>query len=242
MKAHVKRILRQFDLDLVRASSRQTIMDFLTDRKIDLVLDVGANEGQFARSLRASHYQGWIRSFEPIASVAQVLATSAAGDPKWDVETFALGATAERAAINVSDSTVFSSLRDTTDAAERFSEQAAVHRTEEIEVRTLDDVVPTMPANTLLKIDTQGFEKQVLDGARRTLPALKGVLMELPIIQLYHGNWKFHEAVEYMDRAGFVPAQIHPVNFHWRDKVSLVEVDCLFRPKNEEVDANLRAH
>lgn len=242
MKHRVKQILKRFDLDLVRASSRQTIMDFLLDRNIELVLDVGANEGQFARSLRASRYQGWIRSFEPIAAVAQVLAANAATDPKWDVEAFALGAAAERSTINVSDMTVFSSMRDATDAAARFSAQAAVARTEDIEVRRLDDILPDVPANTLLKIDTQGFEKEVLEGARKTLPALKGVLMEVPIIQLYQGNWTFHEAVEFMDLSGFVPAQIHPVNFHWRDKVSLVEVDCLFRPKDEAIDGSLRLH
>ena len=56
-------------------------------------------------------------------------------------------------------------------------------------------------------------------------------LMELPIVHLYQGTWQFHEAIEFMADAGFVPAQIHPVNFHSTDRVSLIEVDCLFRPR-----------
>jgi hypothetical protein len=60
----------------------------------------------------------------------------------------------------------------------------------------------------------------------------------LPIIQLYEGNWQFHEAIAFMAEAGFVPAQIHPVNFHWIDEVSLVEVDCLFRPRDDRLDAS----
>jgi hypothetical protein len=55
--------------------------------------------------------------------------------------------------------------------------------------------------------------------------------MELPIIQLYQGTWQFHGALEFIASAGFVPAQVHPVNYHSKDNVSLVEVDCLFRPR-----------
>jgi FkbM family methyltransferase len=237
MKEFIRRNLRRLDLDLVRASFRQTVMDFIFDRNIDTVLDVGANVGQFASELRAKGYTGKIISFEPVPSVFQILSETAEADPNWEVHNFALGATAERATINISDSSVFSSLLPTTNAATAFTDTAASTRTEIIEVRPLDEVLPAVSGNILLKIDTQGFERHVLEGGRNTLPGLKGVLMELPIIQLYEGNWQFHEAVAFMSDAGFVPAQIHPVNFHSLDKVSLVEVDCLFRPLDPRLDA-----
>jgi hypothetical protein len=63
------------------------------------------------------------------------------------------------------------------------------------------------------------------------MPRLKGILMELPVIHLYEDTWQCHEALEFMAAAGFVPAQIHPVNYHSKDSVSHVEVDCLFRPR-----------
>ena len=97
-------------------------------------------------------------------------------------------------------------------------------------------VAANLSGNILLKIDTQGYEKQVLQGGRQTLSRMKGVLMELPIIQLYEGNWQFHEALEFMASAGIVPAQIHPVNYHSKDRVSVVEVDCLFRPRDRRLD------
>jgi FkbM family methyltransferase len=238
MKEFIRRNLRRFDIDVARASFRRTTMEFITDRDIDVVLDVGANVGQFATSLRAKGYTGEIVSFEPVPSVFQTLADAAQADANWDVHNFALGAVAEHATINVAESTVFSSLLPSTDAAAAFTETAVHAHPELIEVKTLDDVLPDVSGNVLLKIDTQGFEKQVLEGARKTLPSLKGVLMELPIIHLYEGNWQFHEAVAFMAEAGFVPAQIHPVNFHWIDKMSLVEVDCLFRPLDPRLDAH----
>lgn len=118
----------------------------------------------------------------------------------------------------------------------RYTDKAAVTRTEMIEVRQLDQVYPKVSGNTLLKIDTQGYERQVLEGARSLLPTLKGVLMELPIVHLYEGTWGFHDAIEFMTDAGFVLAQIDPVNFHSTDRVSVIEVDCLFRPRDPRVD------
>lgn len=236
VKTLIRRALRPLDLDIVRIGSQPTVFNFLLDRRIDLVIDVGANEGQFARSLREHNYTGRIMSFEPVASVFENLSAAARNDPKWETYNFGLGAKAERTDINVSGYSTFSSLRPLTEAATRHEQLAAVEHTEEIEIRTLDDVLPDPSGNILLKVDTQGFEQQVLQGAGATLHALKGVLIELPIIQLYEGNWSFHEALAFMAQAGFVPAQIHPVNFHSQDTLSVVEVDCLFRPLDPRLD------
>jgi FkbM family methyltransferase len=211
-------------------------MDFIDDRGIDMVLDVGANIGQFGSELRAKGYRGKIKSFEPVAAVYRTLADNTATDAEWETYNYALGTEAGSAEIHVAESTVFSSIRASTQAATRFAATAAAASTETIEVRRLDDVCHAMSGNVLLKIDTQGFEQQVLQGGRSVLPMMKGVLMELPIIHLYEATWRFHEAVAFMDDAGFVPAQVRPVNFHSTDTVSLVEVDCLFRPRDPRVD------
>lgn len=237
MKELIRRTLRRFDIDVGRIGFRRSVTDFISHRNIDMVLDVGANVGQFATELRNNGYTGQIRSFEPLSSVFPILSAAAEGDDQWQVYNFALGAVSGQSTINVSESTVFSSLLPVSSAAAAYADTAVSNHTETIEVRTLDEVLPAVTGNVLLKIDTQGFEKQVLEGAQKTLSKMKGVLMELPIIHLYKGNWQFHEAVAYMAAAGFVPAQIHPVNFHWIDNVSLVEVDCLFRPLDPRLDA-----
>jgi hypothetical protein len=64
----------------------------------------------------------------------------------------------------------------------------------------------------------------------------KGVLMEVPIIALYNNSWRLSEAIEYMDDIGFVPTQIDPVNYHPMDRQALVEIDCLFRPRDQRLD------
>src|SRR5215210_4427790 len=59
--------------------------------RVNCVLDVGANRGQYAKSLRLLGYHGQIHSFEPVPGVFEVLAAAAAKDPKWTVHRMALG-------------------------------------------------------------------------------------------------------------------------------------------------------
>ncbi|HEV2174575.1 MAG TPA: FkbM family methyltransferase [Nitrospira sp.] len=206
------------------------IVDFLADRKIDTVIDVGANIGQFGQGLRAEGYRGKIVSFEPVASVYQELAKKAASDGYWDAHRCGLGAATGAAQINVSELTVFSSILDMSSTASLHDSRTAVTRTEEIEIRTLDDVTADLTGNIFLKIDAQGYERHVIEGGRQTIGRVLGIQLELPVIRVYEGEWQFHEALKFMSDLGFVPAQIQPVNYHGADNVSAVDFDCLFRP------------
>jgi FkbM family methyltransferase len=236
LKEFIKKQLRRFGIDVGLARQDRTLMDFVANRGISVVFDVGANVGQFGESLRSAGYRGKIISFEPIPAVFRTLADRAAADGNWEAHNLALGSTAGQATINVSEVSVFSSLLPATRAAAVFDSAAVATHPETIELRTLDEVFGAPSGKTLLKIDTQGFEKQVLEGGLRSLAGLEGVLMELPIIHLYERTWQLHEALVFMAERGFVPAQIHPVSFHWKDTASFVEVDCLFRRRDEALD------
>lgn len=236
MKQLIRQAINRCGYDLRRIGYSPDLMDFIRDRSIDVVLDVGGNVGQFGQSLRARGYRGKIISFEPISAAFATLAATAAGDGNWEVNNFALGAAAGQASINVAVESVFSSILPSSRAGARYDANTAVSRHEVIEVRALDEVYPRSARNVMLKIDTQGYERQVLEGGQSVLSLLKGVWMELPIVHLYEGTWQLHEAIAFMAAAGFVPAQIHPVNYHSADLVSLVEVDCLFRPRDARLD------
>lgn len=209
------------------------LIDFIEDREIDVVIDVGANIGQFGESLRSDGYRGRIVSFEPVESVFQTLLKKAAADGNWEAHHCGLGAAPGEAVINVAELTVFSSLLPSTSAAALHDSRTAIEHTETIHISILDQVASGLSGNILLKIDTQGYEKQVIEGGRQTISRVKGILMELPIIHVYEGEWQFHEAIRFMAEAGFIPAQIQPVGYHGKDTVSLIEVDCLFRPRSE---------
>jgi FkbM family methyltransferase len=218
-------------------SEQPGLVQFLEAREIEVVFDVGANEGFFGLFLRQEGYRGRIVSFEPIRDTFRVLAARAEEDGNWEAYQVGLGEAPGSAVINVAESSVFSSLLAHRSAALSFDARAAPARTEEITIDTLDRYASGYSdRKCFLKIDTQGYERQVLLGAQATLPTLFGAQMELPIIHLYSGVWGLYEGLAFMAEQGFVVAQIHPVNHHHLDPVSWVEADCVFRRADPRID------
>jgi FkbM family methyltransferase len=229
---------------LVRSAARRVgwkieapapdLADFLVSRKITTVFDVGANIGQFGTALRKRGYRGRIISFEPIREIFEQLQASAKRDPLWTVHCCALGDHAGQATINVSSSSVFSSLLGQRHAASEHAADAVKLRAENIVVRTLDEFFAEFAAERcFLKIDTQGFERQVIGGAARAVDFLHGIQMELPVIHLYEDMWTLSQALDYMAGQGFVVSGVEPVSHHSRDRCAVIELDCIFRRRSD---------
>jgi FkbM family methyltransferase len=230
------RAARRYGLDVRESSKHPNLVDFINDRKIDVVLDVGANSGQFGQKLRGFGYTGVIASYEPVSSAFKYLESIARSDDKWTVNNFAIGAESGQLKINISANTKFSSTLSLRDNAQEFHGGIVTDRVENVPVWTLDHVATEFEGNILIKIDTQGSEREVIEGGRKTVARSRGVLMELPIIALYENSWRLSEAIEYMDGIGFLPTQIDPVNYHPTDRQALVEIDCLFRSRDPRLD------
>ena len=223
------RVLNHYGLEVRRSG---TFAQFLRTRPIDLIVDAGANLGQFAQSVRKKGYTGRISSFEPVGYVFDALKRFADKDPKWDISKSALGDKEGFADINVLSNHSLSSFLKPTEMAMSYDTEGAM-TTERVPVRRLDDILAADPAKAiLLKVDVQGFEKQVLEGARNTLSRCVGLYLELPIRHLYEGSWTFREAINFLDDLGFEPAQFRMVSPLPDDPASAVEFDSLFRRKD----------
>ncbi len=231
-----RRIYKRLGILHVGRRRARDLTDFIESRQIDLVIDVGANVGQFGEQLRAQGYRGSIVSFEPTAAAFQELARKAAADGNWQTHHCGLGAASATATLHASQLSVFNSFLELSKTAGLHDNRMAVDHTEEVPIHTLDEIAEPLfhsgEHRLLLKIDTQGYERQVLEGGRRTVARAAGILMELPVIHTYNGDWRLHEAIEYMFDLGFVPAQIQAVGYHGADNVSAVDFDCLFRPRS----------
>jgi len=238
VKNYAKLFLRELGYELKRVSKTQpSLITFLQSRAVDLVVDVGANQGQFGKTLRKQGYGGEIISFEPVRQVFTELQKTAARYRSWRAFNFGLSDRAGKADINVSEMTEFSSLHRQTVVAIAFDARARVTATERIELRRVDELSSEFAnRNVFLKIDTQGHEKQVLDGAGALLETFCGVQLELPTTPLYQSIWTIGEAVDYMKEKGFVVCQIAAVNKHKLDPAALVDVDVLFRHADPRLD------
>jgi FkbM family methyltransferase len=172
----------------------------------DIVFDVGANLGQFGSELRHYGYTGDIVSFEPLMGAHSELVQRAAGDPRWHVHPrCALGNEAGSTTIHVAGNLASSSLLPMNRAHVDAAPTSAYVASETVEVHRFDAAAapylkPGMKA--FLKIDTQGFERQVLEGAGELLSAIDGALLEMSLLELYDGQTLWLDLMEWMTERG----------------------------------------
>lgn len=197
------------------ASEPMRIAMLAVHKRIDLVIDVGANTGQFAESLYDFGFTGKVISFEPVKAAHDELTKRSRRYPQWIVASrCAIGHTNGEIEINVSDDTVFSSVLEIREQYVAHNPKSRITRKERIPVYCLDNILKEYALEKtpriLLKIDTQGYEKQVLEGARETLAKVIGLKIEIPLYPIYHDNdFTFYDILDFVKRHGFQPYSFH---------------------------------
>ena len=180
----------------------------LVYHKIDLVLDVGANIGQYAILLRRLGYRGKIISFEPLASAYSQLKTTSSKDALWEVAPrTAIGNENGEIMINISANSQSSSVLNILDSHLSAASNSAYIGSEKVKLHRLDTVAQNYLSqdtdSVFLKIDVQGFEKQVIEGASNILPQIKGIQTELSLIPLYQNQHLYLETIEHLNTLGY---------------------------------------
>ena len=227
-----RRRLERFEREkqLVRFLVHQHVVTILRLYRIDCVIDVGANHGQFARRLRGAGYRGHIVSFEPVAETFARLAASAAGDPKWSVHRCALGREEAVATMHVVPGTLSSVLAPTEFGYDRYRQFHAA-TTEDVPVRRLDAVLDGVTAGLreprlYLKLDTQGYDLEVFAGLGERAREFVGLQSEVAVMQIYEGMPMMPEALAAYTAAGFEITALYPVSRQSRTG-RVVEFDCV---------------
>jgi FkbM family methyltransferase len=172
---------------------------------ITTLVDIGANTGQFAQAVRKAGYSGMIYSVEPLSQAHALCLEAARKYPRWHVlDRMALGASTGTAEINISKNLASSSLLEVEARSVAAAPESGFMGKETIDIRPLDDVVdPAWVRPIALKIDTQGFEREVLEGARQTLASVKLILVEMSLVPLYKGGAAFCDLYREIEEQGF---------------------------------------
>ena len=203
--------------------------------KTDIILDIGANTGQFALEIRKKGYNGKIVSFEPLISARKKLIEHASKDANWSVhEQAAIGDHNGFIDINISKNSVSSSILPMLSSHSDAEVNSVYIGSERTPIITLDSVADAYlndSSNCFIKIDTQGYESQVLDGAINTLKKAKGILCELSLVPLYEGQHLWKEIIERFEKEGFVLWSLHKAFTDKRNGRTL-QMDAVFLREN----------
>ena len=211
-----------FERSLTKFVARRHISWVLRELRVNVVLDVGANLGQYAEMLRRSGYSGRIVSFEPVAALSATLREKAASDHRWQVHGHALGEEEGEADINVVPGTMSSLLR-ASEFGREWSQRLRTSRTETIRIRRLQDVIDDATAGVkdprvYLKMDTQGFDLATFRGGGDRVTELLGLQSEVSCVPIYDDMPRFAEQITEYERAGFEITGMFPVS---RDRSTL---------------------
>ena len=231
----IKKVFRKLGFDLTRynpaSSQNARILEFFSIYKIDTVLDIGANIGQFAMGLRESGYKGHIISFEPLSEAYSHLLINSKNDPNWIIAPrMAIGNEKGKKTINISGNFVSSSILKMTDTHIKGALKSAYIGSEEIYIDKLANVVGNYLGNgenVFIKIDVQGYELEVLKGAVNILSKIKGMQIELSLVPLYKSQLLFLDMLVYITNLGFELWDISP-GFRDRQSGKLLQFDGIF--------------
>ncbi len=200
--------------------------------QVDVVFDVGANQGQYYEFLREDvRYRGLVVSFEPIPELAARLTARAARTARWQVQNCALGRVEESRAFNIMEGSELSSFKapDSSHVPE-LSQWNRVARVEQVAVRRLDDVWPALKAShgvsrPFLKLDTQGFDAEVVGGAGTVLPQFVGLQSEVHVLPLYQQSARYLDEIAHFEALGLSVTGLFVVSSD--SSLRAIEFDCV---------------
>jgi FkbM family methyltransferase len=191
-----KRITKRFGLDVV---THRPFLELLEPWGIKCLLDVGANTGQFGQELRRVGYTGTIYSFEPTKHAFAGLLDTARADKRWHAENIGFGSLSQSRQVAIASDSQLTSMLDPL-RPHPFLGSEVIH------LSRLDEWLAGAaiePSQTCLKLDVQGYEKEVLSGAGQFLPQFAAVISELAICPTYKGQPYAEDVVALLRAHGF---------------------------------------
>ena len=211
LKSLIKRSIRFLGFDLRRyspgLSDHAQFVEMLKQHGVNLVFDIGANTGQFGKQLRDAGYSGRIVSFEPLSSARKELLSTSLHDVLWEVAPqAAIGNEDGEVEIHVSANSASSSVLNMLDLHANVAPESRYISVEKVKMCCLDTIAQgfvNSDSILFIKIDVQGFEDRVLQGANILLAKAVGLQLELSLVPLYEGQLLFDEMITKLKNLGF---------------------------------------
>jgi len=202
---------------------RVYLKDVLDRLEINCVLDVGAHDGSFTHNLRRMGFKGLVHCFEPNPDLFRQLAARFKDDSEIGVFDCALGECDGTKPFHVTNHPNLGSML--------VPLTAPVDHVAQVQVRRLDSVFaqliePVKQARVFLKIDTQGYDLEVIKGASSCIGDICAIQSEISVQPIYENMPHYTESLEFYESLGFQLLDVFEVS---RNNLygNIVEYDCL---------------
>ena len=235
MKSFLKKVLRRFDLELrnfsIEKSENARFFTMLSHHKVNTVFDIGANEGQFGVILRDFGYKGKIVSFEPLTEAREKLNRISQDDPLWEIAPqAAIGDEDGEIEIHIAGNSESSSILNMLDSHIEAAPSSKYIGKEKVLLRKLDTLSQDFVDDNsvvFLKIDTQGYEEKVMNGAHALMKNIVGLQLEISLVPLYEYHSLLEEMLQNIKEKGFELWGISTV-FSDPKTAQLLQIDATF--------------
>ena len=203
----------------------------ISTQNISLLLDVGANTGQFVNLARGCGFKGRIVSFEAQTDAHRTLCQRSANGRDWIIAPqAAIGRDEGSIEINIAGNSASSSVLPMLDTHVAAAPGSNYVGKETVRLARLDNVAAPFirPDDRIyLKVDTQGYEMAVLDGSMGLLNKVLVVQLELSLVPLYAGQPLWVEMSNKLQSLGF---ELYSIVHGFTDPSSgrLLQVDGIF--------------
>jgi FkbM family methyltransferase len=217
----IKRIVARFGISissLSNVSEYRLVTDSTRRNNVDLLIDLGANRGQFAIGVRACGYRGLIVSFEPDIAIYNKLESAAQSDKNWETLNQAvIDSEVESMSFNVSSNLGYSSsLLSFSENANRVYPGLETSNKITVNCTSLKNVLLKYDFATsiFIKADIQGFEKQLFSFFDlKNSQNVSGVMIEISLTPIYEGEWSVLECLTYFQLQGFHLIAVSPEDY-----------------------------
>lgn len=215
----------------IEAHPRREVLRFLASLNIKTVLDIGANEGQFARRVRRILPAARIYSFEPLPEVFRTLAALKARDSNFEAINLGISDQAGEVDFEVNDFSPSSSVLPVAEMAREAFPYTAHTRKTRVNLTTLDSWVRqhTLQEPLLVKMDVQGLEDRVIRGGPATLARSAAVISEVSFAGMYEGQALFDDVYARLRALGFRCAGMVEPLYH-PGTGEILQADAIFLP------------
>ena len=243
MMPPLRRLARRFGYDLLplkkARDDHDRLVQILDHLNIDMVVDVGANAGQYASLLRDHGYKRHILSIEPIPYLNTELQGRSAGDKNWSVmEPMAIGDVAGMASLSISKESDMSSLLPQSEFLKNISPSSAIDEHIDVNICRLDELEPLCSASSsrmFVKLDIQGHEPAAIEGAEGLKDQIIGFQIEMALVPVYQGERDYRWMIEQMAELGYDLHLVLP-GFFERKLARQLQFDGIFVRRKETAD------